>query len=411
MKRFLKTKSMWTPVWMVSILMIVMAIIYIPIFSKATPNVHNFPIVIINEDTGSKVNGQQVDMGKIISTNIANSKESTAIKWQTASTRADGLKILKNNKAYAALIIPENYTTSMLKLQDHLLQNKVNTKQAKLELIVNKAGGQFASGIAQSSLQAVATSISKSVTEQISGTLDSSKSTLSPENALVLANPIQINEKNISVVKNDNGMTPFIMALLCMITGMMGSQMVNGYVDSMYTALKTHGLKMKKHAVLNAEIIFGICMTALMSILLVICTFAVYKVGHTANLLAILGFLIFGSMTMFMFFQVFNLFFGRWSLLIAFPINIMGIFASGGPIPVNILPSVHQIFSNILPTHHLVDGMRSLIYYDGRMESGLSSSLIALSIFFVVSVVLCYIISRIKFNKDNRNQSAVSTAE
>ncbi|MGF9977203.1 YhgE/Pip domain-containing protein [Viridibacillus arvi] len=411
MKRFLKTKSMWTPVWMVSTLMIVMAIIYIPIFSKATPNVQNFPIVIINEDTGSEVNGQQVDMGKIISKNIANSKDSTAIKWQTASTRADGLKILKNNKAYAALIIPKNYTASMLKLQGHLLQNKENTKQAKLELIVNKAGGQFASGIAQSSLQAVATSISKSVTEQISGTLDSSKSTLSPENALVLANPIQINEKNISVVKNDNGMTPFIMALLCMITGMMGSQMVNGYVDSMYTALKTHGLKMKKHAVLNAEIIFGICMTALMSILLVICTFAVYKVGHTANLLAILGFLIFGSMTMFMFFQVFNLFFGRWSLLIAFPINIMGIFASGGPIPVNILPSVHQIFSNILPTHHLVDGMRSLIYYDGRMESGLSSSLIALSIFFVVSVVLCYVISRIKFNKDNRNQSAVSTAE
>ncbi|MGE7924984.1 YhgE/Pip domain-containing protein [Viridibacillus arvi] len=411
MKRFLKTKSMWTPVWMVSTLMIVMAVIYIPIFSKATPNVQNFPIVIINEDTGSKVNGQQVDMGKIISTNIANSKESTAIKWQTASTRADGLKILKNNKAYAALIIPKNYTASMLKLQGHLLQNKENTKQAKLELIVNKAGGQFASGIAQSSLQAVATSISKSVTEQISGTLNSSKSTLSPENALVLANPIQINEKNISVVKNDNGMTPFIMALLCMITGMMGSQMVNGYVDSMHTALKTHGMKMKKHAVLNAEIIFGICMTALMSILLVICTFAVYKVGHTANLIAILGFLIFGSMTMFMFFQVFNLFFGRWSLLIAFPINIMGIFASGGPIPVNILPSVHQIFSNILPTHHLVDGMRSLIYYDGRMASGLSSSLIALSIFFVVSVVLCYVISRIKFNKDNRNQSAVSTAE
>ncbi|QOV11365.1 YhgE/Pip domain-containing protein [Viridibacillus arvi] len=411
MKRFLKTKSMWTPVWMVSILMIVMAVIYIPIFSKATPNVQNFPIVIINEDTGSKVNGQQVDMGKIISKNIANSKDSTAIKWQTASTRADGLKILKNNKAYAALIIPKNYTASTLKLQGHLLQNKENTKQAKLELIVNKAGGQFASGIAQSSLQAVATSISKSVTEQISGTLNSSKSTLSPENALVLANPIQINEKNISVVKNDNGMTPFIMALLCMITGMMGSQMVNGYVDSMHTALKTHGLKMKKHAVLNAEIIFGICMTALMSILLVICTFAVYKVGHTANLIAILGFLIFGSMTMFMFFQVFNLFFGRWSLLIAFPINIMGIFASGGPIPVNILPSVHQIFSNILPTHHLVDGMRSLIYYDGRMASGLSSSLIALSIFLVVSVVLCYAISRIKFNKDNRNQSAVSTAE
>lgn len=95
MKRFLKTKSMWTPVWMVSILMIVMAVIYIPIFSKATPNVQNFPIVIINEDTGSKVNGQQVDMGKIISKNIANSKDSTAIKWQTASTRADGLKILK----------------------------------------------------------------------------------------------------------------------------------------------------------------------------------------------------------------------------------------------------------------------------------------------------------------------------
>jgi len=411
MKRFLKTKSMWTPVWMVSALMIIMAVIYIPIFSKATPNVQNFPIVIINEDEGGKVDGQKIDMGKLISTNIASSKDSTAIKWKTASNKEAGLAILEDNKAYAALIIPKNYTKSMLQLQGQLLQNKKHTKQAELELIVNKAGGQFASGIAQSSLQAVATSISKSVTEQISGSLNSSKSTLSPENALILANPIQINEKNISVVKNDNGMTPFILALLCMITGMMGSQMVNGYVDSMYTALKTHGMKIKKHAVLNAEIIFGICMTALMSILLVVCTFAVYNVGHTANLLSILGFLIFGSMTMFMFFQVFNLYFGRWSLLIAFPINMMGIFASGGPIPINILPSVHQFFSNILPTHYLVDGMRSLIYYDGRMASGMSSALITLSIFFVVSVVLCYIISQVKFNKDNHNQTEVTTAE
>lgn len=94
-------------------------------------------------------------------------------------------------------------------------------------------------------------------------------------------------------------------------------------------SLKNTWHENKKHAVLNAEIIFGICMTALMSILLVVCTFAVYNVGHTANLLSILGFLIFGSMTMFMFFQVFNLYFGRWSLLIAFPINMMGIFASG----------------------------------------------------------------------------------
>lgn len=81
------------------------------------------------------------------------------------------------------------------------------------------------------------------------------------------------------------------------------------------------------------------------------------------------------------------------------------------PIPINILPSVHQFFSNILPTHYLVDGMRSLIYYDGRMASGMSSALITLSIFFVVSVVLCYIISQVKFNKDNRNQSEVTTAE
>lgn len=55
--------------------------------------------------------------------------------------------------------------------------------------------------------------------------------------------------------------------------------------------------------------------------------------------------------------------------------------------------------------------MRSLIYYDGRMASGMSSALITLSIFFVVSVVLCYIISQVKFNKDNRNQSEVTTAE
>ncbi|NER40239.1 hypothetical protein G3M54_00370 [Bacillus megaterium NBRC 15308 = ATCC 14581] len=75
-------------------------------------------------------------------------------------------------------------------------------------------------------------------------------------------------------------------------------------------------------------------------------------------------------------------------MLVMFPVNFMGIFSSGGAFPLSTLPTVHRLFSHILPTRYIVDGIRALLYYDGRLEAGLGPALLALSIYFVLTLAI-----------------------
>jgi len=75
-------------------------------------------------------------------------------------------------------------------------------------------------------------------------------------------------------------------------------------------------------------------------------------------------------------------------MLVMFPVNFMGIFSSGGAFPLSTLPTVHRLFSYILPTRYIVDGIRALLYYDGRLEAGLGPALLALSIYFVLTLAI-----------------------
>ncbi len=92
-----------------------------------------------------------------------------------------------------------------------------------------------------------------------------------------------------------------------------------------------------------------------------------------------------------------------------FPINIMGIFSSGGPIPLSTLPLVHRIFSYILPTKYMVDGMRALLYYNGRLQAGLGTALWAISVYFIITlaIIIAFIIYSSKRDNGNEEEGKV----
>jgi hypothetical protein len=92
-----------------------------------------------------------------------------------------------------------------------------------------------------------------------------------------------------------------------------------------------------------------------------------------------------------------------------FPVNIMGIFSSGGAIPLSSLPIVHRIFSFILPTRYVVEGMRALLYYQGRLQAGLGAALWAVSVYFIVTLVS--LIAFINFSKKYKDKPVDESAE
>lgn len=58
----------------------------------------------------------------------------------------------------------------------------------------------------------------------------------------------------------------------------------------------------------------------------------------------------------------------------------MAMVSSGGTVPLEATPTVFRWFSHVSPFRHVVDGTRSLFYFDANLEAGLRSAWISVAI-------------------------------
>lgn len=395
MNQLFKLSSSWFPIWLISLLMLVMVFVYLPIFKGAKQNMSDVPLIIVNEDKGK--------IGDAILLNLIEKQNGNSFKWKVDENREDAFNDIRNNKAYGALIIPSDYSKNLGEVHDTLLSGLTNGQPADLEVLLNEGIGQTATMIASNTLQTVALSTSKEISSQFKEELLQKGMSLAPENASLLDNPVKIVSTNVLglPVNLNKGMTPFVMALISSITGMLGANMIHGYLLRSNGTLKKRGSALSESEVLTSEIIFGFILTFCVSIFIQLGVFGIFGSAHASSIWAIFLFTFFSCTTMFLLFKTIAVFLGGWGMLVMFPVNFMGIFSSGGAFPLSTLPIVHRLFSNILPTRYIVDGIRALLYYDGRLEAGLGQALGALSIYFVLTLaILITFIANIKKYKE-----------
>lgn len=391
MKRFLKSTTIWTPVWMITLLVFIMTLIYVPTFTSMMTNMEELPVLIINEDQGAELQDQKVNFGNNIETALIESAESNTLEWQNIASRDEAMELLNTGKDVAAVVIPADYSESLQTLKTGLVSNLSGLEAVSFEVIINEASGQSATGVTTQAVTGVVNSISNSLTAEIAKALSTGENQLSAENALLLAQPIATTKTTAAEPLIDSGMSSFIIGMVLVISGMLGSSLIKSYINGVEKELQPLNQKRQHYAGMHAEIVLGFCLSVSVSILVMMAVFGIYGMPHTANLFSIFLFMILSLMTMFMLYTTVSIFLGlKWSLLINFPLNIMGIMASGGSISLYGLPSVVHFFSSFLPSRYVMDGLRSLVYYNGRMESGLEKSLLVLSIYLVVTIICCY---------------------
>ncbi|MGX2961207.1 ABC transporter permease [Peribacillus sp. JNUCC 23] len=398
MKQLYKLSSTWFPIWLISLLMFIMVSVYLPVFSGANQNLIDVPLIVVNEDRGH--------MGDAILLKLIEKQNGNSFKWEIANNKQEALNDLKNDKAYGALIIPANYSKGLSQVQELLLSGNDNGKAATLEILLNEGVGQSASMIASNTFQAVASATSEALSRNFKNELNEKGITLSPDNALLLDTPVKFTMKNVLglPVNLNKGMTPFVMALIISITGLMGANMIHGYLMRGNGILKKNESSLSESKILTSELIFGAILSFCVSVILQSSVFGFFGSSHATSIRIIFLFTFFCCITMFFLFKSLALLFGGWGMLVMFPVNIMGIFSSGGAIPLSTLPVVHRIFSSILPTRYMVDGMRALLYYNGRMQAGLGTALWALSIYFIITLAIVITFIR----NTNRRQGQIS---
>ncbi|MFJ7972045.1 ABC transporter permease [Psychrobacillus sp. NPDC096389] len=398
MKRLLKIKATWTPIWMVAFLMLCMISIYLPVFGGPSQRLTNFPLIIVDEDTGTS----SFTTAKEIGDSLIQTQNGHTFYWRIVANKQMALKELKDNQAYGALIIPSNYSQGLTELHNALMLGKTEGQAVQIEILLNEGGGQSTTMIATNALKMVANAATTNVSQHLQRELIKKDIRVHPKMASLVENPIQFKMKNVlGLPENSNkGMTPFMLILITSISGLMGVNMVSAYVKNIVASLRSKDHLLSNSKVLITELILGVFLAAIVAFILQIAVFIFFGSSHTTSIWLIFLFTFLCCMTMYFQFKLIGLFLGRWGILVMFPINIMGIFSSGGAVPITTLPFVHRFFSTILPTRYMVDGMRTLLYYGGKLQAGLGHALIVLTVFFIVFLSVCLLVAYHTYRKE-----------
>ncbi|MEH7115710.1 ABC transporter permease [Neobacillus niacini] len=401
MKRLFKLSSTWFPIWCILLLMLVMVAVYIPVFGGSNQNLTDVPLIIVNEDKGKA--------GDAILLNLIEAQNGNSFKWDVVKTKDMAVSDLKDNKAYGALVIPADYSVQLSQVHELLISGKGFGKPAKLGILLNEGVGQSASLIASNTLQTVVKATSNGISSHFKSELIQKGTTVSPMSASLLDRPVQFTTKNVLglSVNLNKGMTPFVMSIIASITGLVGANMIRGYLVKSNGILRKKGSPLPESQILASALILAILLAFFGSVILQLSVFGFFGSTHASSIWYIFLFSFFCCLTMLFLFKAVALLLGGWGILVMFPINFMGIFSSGGAFPLSTLPPVHRLFSFILPTRYMVDGMRALLYYQGRMQAGLSEALWALSIYFVVSLAIIIAFISIEQKREREHVAAI----
>ncbi|HEY2421990.1 MAG TPA: ABC transporter permease [Neobacillus sp.] len=192
---------------------IALAIIFIfslTLFPSVHPQPKNLPIAIVNEDEGLELPNQpKMNMGQTIVEMMQKTSESTkdqdpAVKWIAIKSTDAVKKGLNDQKYYAALVIPKDFSAKQASLRTPA------PASPEVQILINQGMNMAASTMAGQVLNGVVDNINNNVRTQLLEGFKAQGASLSVEQAASLVTPITKKVTNVNEIgKNSaNGNAP-----------------------------------------------------------------------------------------------------------------------------------------------------------------------------------------------------------
>lgn len=234
-----KSKLLWlTPIAIILLLML-FAIAFYPAFN---PKPKDMPIVIVNHDKGTSIQGKKMNIGDKLEDKLLDS-DSKAIKWVKVDSEKDAKKGMENEKYYGAAIFEKDFSKhAMSKTQKVVMDSKkaemkekvesgevpaqqaqmmakkmgnqsVDVKQAQLKTIVSQGSSLQGSQMATNVLSGMGDNINKQITKQSLQTLEKQNVKVDAKDINSVTNPVKVDNEKINKVKDHQGggNAPFLM--------------------------------------------------------------------------------------------------------------------------------------------------------------------------------------------------------
>jgi YhgE/Pip-like protein len=196
-------------------------------------HLRGLPVIIVNEDQGATVQSQVVDVGKQVESGLKGSSAVASRLSLTSLTLAQAKTKMDENAAYATIVIPAEFTDSLLSLHGLAPSTDGAPPLPAVELLTNvrtgSLGVSLASGVASPALRSISLAIGQSLKKQevVGGQSSASATALRAGPISVMTVPFRPLPEHSAL-----GLSAFYISLLTIMCGFLGATLVNSTIDA-----------------------------------------------------------------------------------------------------------------------------------------------------------------------------------
>jgi YhgE/Pip-like protein len=395
----LRRRGIWQiPVVVGSVVLILMTTFYIGSVVDPLGHLRGLPVSIVNEDSGATVGGTHLNLGTEVEAGLTGSHVVSRFLAMTPEGLAAAERRMGRADSYAALVIPPDFSKSLLSLAGAPLPSGSRVGAPTITLLTNPRAGTIGVSLASGVLTPAVGTASHKIGRQLLASARPSP-TAGTAMAAVLANPVALTTRELRPPSSHSalGLSAFYVSLLALMCGFLAATIINVSVD-VATGYATTDigprwrqrmpLPINRWQTLLTKWLMAVPVTCLLAGLVLLV--AVEILGMTAPDVGLLWLFMWlaavsvaaGTL------MLFAAFGSQGQLLAMLLFVYLGLASAGGTIPIQALPEPLRLISEIEPLRQILAGVRSILYFNAAGDAGLTRGLIAASAGLVFWLVI-----------------------
>ncbi len=378
----LKVPAVWIfPLILGSVVVILITAFYIGSVVDPLGHLHGLPVAVVNQDRTVTIGTQRINVGQQVQRGLSASPAVSGRLDLTDATLGAAEQAMDRGALYAAVVIPPDFTTSLLSLAG-VSAGGPGSGAPAIVILTNQRAGTVGVSLATGVLQPALGAASRQIGRQLAALVPAGAS--NPLTRAFLADPVTVTTTQYRPLPSHAalGLSAFYIALLILMCGFLAGVIVNSSVDAALGYATTEigpkwrqrqPLPINRWHTLIIKWVMAVAMAGLMTGLMLLVAAGILRMdAPNAGLLWLLAWLCSVSVAegTIVLFAVLGASIGQLLAMLIFV--YAGLAASGGTVPLQALPPAFQWLAEIEPLRQILAGTRAILYFDAQADAGLA---------------------------------------
>lgn len=413
LRAVLRVPKTWiVPALLSGLLIVLISLIYVGSVVNPTAHLSDLPVLVVNEDHGATVDGQPLDVGAQVTSALEGSTKVTSRLELRSMSLAGAQHRMDQGKAYAAIVIPADFTQSLVQVYG-LSGDASDIGLPTVTLLTNQRSGTLGTSLATGVAQPAITSIMSTVASKLTASAGPAPNATV---ATLRANPVIITTQIYRPLPAHSalGLSAFYIALLTLMCGFLCGTITNSSLDSALGFAPTEiGPRWRLRrplpltrwqTLLTKWSVAAVLAPALTGLMLTVAVGLLHM--YAPNVAILWLFTSFAAIVVAMGTLVLFAAFGSPGQLLAMiGFLYLSLASSGGTIPIEALPTPLRWAADIEPLRQILGGVRAIMYFNDSAAAGLTRGLLLTGIGLV-----CWVLAGIGVTRfyDRRGLARIS---